>query len=226
MICLFRYNCEPGKGSAASRAIAGAIATIPEVAFITPMELAKIGLQLDREKRFNNNGTALVRHVHGRTGFWGIFPGFLGVQGRQALWTGTYFATLPMFESVFIPLMASLPIDQSKQRSVGQAVGGFVAGVAGAAANTPVDVVRTNLQKAALQRLMAPDAELVRVRPTPAFFASAFTDFFSMSGKILAEKGFLALYFGFLPKAVHLGGGGALMAWLVPAFSRLMYGKE
>ena len=229
------YGRSPAQGTVSSRAIAGSIATIPEVVFITPMELAKIGLQLDREKRFQNSGLQLVRFVHQQRGFFGIFPGFLGVQGRQALWTGTFFATLPLFEGYSIPIAQRLfsasspvPLDPSAQRSLGQFLGGFLAGVAGAAVNTPVDVVRTNCQKAALQQVMeeAEKGAVQRARPTPAFFMSAFTEFAAMSGKIVAEKGLAAMYLGFIPKAVHLGGGGALMAWLVPWFSKKIYGQE
>jgi hypothetical protein len=49
------FDKEPSKGSGATRAIAGAFATIPESIGIVPIEISKIGLQLDKENKFKNS---------------------------------------------------------------------------------------------------------------------------------------------------------------------------
>lgn len=77
------------KGTPIQKGLAGAVAVIPEVATITTLELAKIGLQLDKEKKYNNSATALIRDVYRRGGIQACMCGWQGVQARQALWTGT-----------------------------------------------------------------------------------------------------------------------------------------
>ena len=42
-----------------------------------------------------------------------------------------------------------------------------------------------------------------------------------MGKEIVAAKGAGALYAGFNSKAVHLGGGGALMAFFIPFFRKV-----
>jgi len=100
------------KGTPFEKAIAGAVAVIPEVATITTLELAKIGLQLDKEKKYNNSGMALARDVYRRGGFTACMAGWQGVQARQMLWTGTYFATLDSFKNGFNQIFGK---DKSKQ---------------------------------------------------------------------------------------------------------------
>lgn len=51
------------KGTPMEKGLAGAIAVCPEVATITTLELAKIGLQLDKAKQYNNSGMALAKSV-------------------------------------------------------------------------------------------------------------------------------------------------------------------
>jgi solute carrier family 25 (mitochondrial 2-oxodicarboxylate transporter), member 21 len=226
---LITGGLEPEHGTSGSRALAGALAVIPEVALITPIELAKIGLQLDSGGRFKNSGSALLNHVKQVRGVWGTYSGYLGVQLRQSAWTGTYFATLPLFQSASGPAVRrveeSLGVDEGSMAGVAKFAAGFGAGVSGAIVNTPIDVVRTNCQKNDLKLLIeAPKAGAVaHYRLTPAHVASGFTSFASMGARIVAEKGIGALYMGMVPKAAHLGGGGALLAWLIPKFASLMY---
>ena len=83
-----------------------------------------------------------------------------------------------------------------------QLVSGFAAGVFGAMLNTPGDTIRTNVQKAVFS------GESITVIPS----------FLSAGRDIVNRRGISALYAGFGSKAVHSGGGGALMAFLVPFF--------
>jgi len=94
------WNKPTSKGTPIEKGLAGAVAVIPEVATITTLELAKIGLQLDKEKKYNNSATALVKDVYKRGGFTACMCGWQGVQARQTLWTGTsgvgYRVPLPL----------------------------------------------------------------------------------------------------------------------------------
>ena len=63
-----------------------------------PLEIAKISLQLDIAKRFNNDMFQAMGAVLKERGVGGFAIGYTGVQLRQSLWTGGYFATLSFFE--------------------------------------------------------------------------------------------------------------------------------
>ena len=79
---------------------------------------------------------------------------------------------------------------------------GFLAGVFGGALNTPSDTIRTIMQK-------------------NYFAGKASGSLLSVGRDIVNARGYKALYAGFGFKACHLGGGGALMAILLPFFSNL-----
>jgi len=51
---------------------------------------------------------------------------------------------------------------------------------------------------------------------------SGVTEFFKVGAEIVSTKGAAGLYYGFGFKAIHLGGSGALLAWLMPLFKQLM----
>ncbi len=138
------------KGTPLEKGLAGAIAVVPEVATITTLELAKIGLQLDKEKKYNNSAISLIKDVYKRGGLTGCMCGWQGVQARQTLWTGTYFATLDAFKGVAKMPFGNNVKPDTWQSSTVNFLAGFFAGIAGAAANTPFDVARTSIQKEGL----------------------------------------------------------------------------
>jgi hypothetical protein len=70
--------------------------------------------------------------------------------------------------------------------------------------NTPFDTVRSTIQKRVLTK------------------ASLDTAFLKVANEIIAAKGFAGLYAGFGFKSFHLGGGGALMAFFIPFFKKLL----
>jgi len=111
---------------------------------------------------------------------------------------------------------------------------------AGAVFNTPGDVIRSSQQKAILA------AAPVKHPFSPGLCVSGVTSFFAMGQQIVASKGPGGLYMGFGPrpsplppsppplsliraraplpagfKAMHLGGSGALLAMLIPAFKKM-----
>ena len=84
---------------------------------------------------------------------------------------------------------------------------GFLAGVFGGMLNTPSDTVRTIMQK--------------------NYFAGKPSGTLLSVGKdVVNARGFQGLYAGFGFKACHLGGGGALMAILLPFFTKVFKDLE
>eukprot|EP01094_Clydonella_sp_ATCC50884_P004574 TRINITY_DN13614_c0_g1_i1.p1 TRINITY_DN13614_c0_g1~~TRINITY_DN13614_c0_g1_i1.p1 ORF type:complete len:299 (-),score=120.24 TRINITY_DN13614_c0_g1_i1:248-1144(-) len=205
----FMWGKPVAQGNSAQNGLAGMVAVAPEVATITTLELAKIGLQLDSEKRFANSGVRLAKHVYGERGFVGVMAGWQGVQARQMLWTGAYFATLDSYKA----LVASADTSDALPVSVRNFAGGFLAGVTGAAANTPADVIRTNIQKEALSG---------KSKDSGVRLAFSFGKMLSLGSEIVAARGAAGLYSGFGFKALHMGGSGAFVAMLIPVFSSLM----
>jgi len=207
------YDKDPSKGSGITRAIAGAVCSIPETISIVPIEMSKIGLQLDKENKFKNKGVAAIQHIYRTQGLMGLMTSYAGVQYRQASWTGAYFGSLNYFTDKVNS--AQMAIIGKKSDNASQLLGGFAAGVFGAVFNTPGDVVRTVIQKRAFE-------EVTKPKITPAYLWSGVTALFVVGSEIVAKKGVKGLYFGFGFKAIHLGGSGALLATLVPGFKHLM----
>eukprot|EP00732_Lithocolla_globosa_P002526 Lithocolla_globosa_v1_NODE_1676_length_2403_cov_9.212521.p2 type:complete len:293 gc:universal NODE_1676_length_2403_cov_9.212521:1125-247(-) len=198
------------KGTWYEKAIAGAIAVTPEVMAITTLEAAKIGLQLDSEKKYKNSGAAVAKDLYGKYGVRGLFVGWQGVQARQMLWTSTYFATLSSFKNLSNGVLGKGPYSDF--------TAGFAAGVVGALVNTPADLIRTNIQKDALQNGI-PKGQLNS-------YAFSFGRMATVGSEILAVRGASGLYFGIGFKCLHMGGSGAFVAMLIPIFSKIMGVKK
>jgi solute carrier family 25 2-oxodicarboxylate transporter 21 len=82
-------------------------------------------------------------------------------------------------------------------------------GVFGASLNTPGDTIRTVIQKKLLNEMIIGGE------------VSSGVSFVSVGREIYAARGLAGLYAGFKFKAFHLGGGGALMAVLLPFFRKI-----
>lgn len=199
------------QGNELSRAVSAIIASIPEAISIMPLEISKIALQLDTKNLFRNNMLTAMKHVYETQGASGFMVGYLGVQYRQAAWSAGYFASIRFFEAHVQTLLATNDFNKKNPKTakiIGQVLSGFLAGVFGACLNTPGDTIRSALQKKVLSNV-ATQATLL-----------------SVGQDIIASKGVGALYAGFKFKAFHLGGGGALMAFLVPFFKDVFQVKE
>ena len=147
------------KGTGLSKTIAAILTSIPEAISIMPLEIAKISLQLDSKKIFDNSMVAAMKSVYKDRGPMGFMTGYLGVQYRQASWGAGYFASIAFFERQISRIFKSLGIDTEKSvtaKSVSQLTSGFCAGVFGAALNTPADTIRSNVQKRILGGLSGP----------------------------------------------------------------------
>lgn len=192
------------KGSSFTKAVAGALTAVPEVWTIMPLEIAKIALQLDSKKVYANSMFKAMNAIYKTKGAIAFTVGYIGVQLRQSLWTAGYFASLPIFEKNVNTLFKKLGLDPTKgAKSTSQLISGFLAGVFGAALNTPCDTIRSVVQKRVLGDLVGANT------------------FLTVGEEIVKSRGVGALYAGFGFKALHLGGGGALMAFLLPFFKKL-----
>eukprot|EP00596_Hydrurales_sp_CCMP1899_P001212 CAMPEP_0119036202 /NCGR_PEP_ID=MMETSP1177-20130426/3730_1 /TAXON_ID=2985 /ORGANISM="Ochromonas sp, Strain CCMP1899" /LENGTH=304 /DNA_ID=CAMNT_0006995647 /DNA_START=244 /DNA_END=1158 /DNA_ORIENTATION=+ len=196
-------------GTALTKAMAAIVASFPEAISIMPLEIAKTSLQLDTGNRFKNNMLTAMSTVYKEKGVKGFTVGYLGVQYRQAMWTAGYFASIKFFEQRVeqaIKLVKGQDFDMKKDQGLtvfSQLVSGFCAGVFGAMINTPGDTVRTVVQKRVLGSLPGT------------------IQFLEVGKEIVKTRGFGGLYAGFKFKSLHLGGGGALMAFFLPFFKKV-----
>lgn len=198
------------QGSGITKAIAAGVASLPEGFTIQPMEAAKISLQLDTAKKYNNNASLVIKDIMKTRGWVGLYTGYFGVQYRQTSWTAAYFASLKFFQE------QSEMIFPKEWTKVNVLMSGFAAGMFGAIFNTPGDVIRSTMQKRILQ------SEPKMVPFGPAVMIGGVTGFFGTAAEIVRTRGAMALYSGLPFKAVHLGGSGALLAMLIPLFKTLM----
>jgi solute carrier family 25 2-oxodicarboxylate transporter 21 len=205
------------QGTPLEKAAAGALCTLPESLTIMPLELAKVGLQLDKTNRYKSSSAAVLaemRSVHGLRGWW---VGWVGVQWRQSSWTATYFATLSGFEDLTRRALGEERAGSMPQ--LVQLVSGFAAGFLGACFNVPGDLIRTDVQRRALLGVAA-----AAEKPPPPLQLPfiAVGEVVSTASSIVSRAGVSGLWTGLTWKALHLGGSGALMAALLPFFRDLM----
>jgi hypothetical protein len=122
--------------------------------------------------------------------------------------TTGYFVTLPIFQKKIIEGLKFVhgPTFNIKEHpmidNVATVFSGFLAGAFGGGINTPFDTARTIMQK-----------NYFAGRPSGTLL--------SVWKDIINARGYKALYAGIGFKILHLGGGGALMAILVPYFTHV-----
>eukprot|EP01104_Vermistella_antarctica_P020535 TRINITY_DN8820_c0_g1_i1.p1 TRINITY_DN8820_c0_g1~~TRINITY_DN8820_c0_g1_i1.p1 ORF type:complete len:302 (-),score=29.76 TRINITY_DN8820_c0_g1_i1:28-888(-) len=208
ILCETMWSTSPKDATPLQKGLAGGIATIPEILMISPMEIAKIRLQLDPENKFKNDSRAVVKHIYKTRGINGLYSGWAGMQWRQFTWTGTYFATLQMWKDAVEPPLQ----DMGASKNVTNLVSGFLAGLFATTLNIPGDVVRSMVQKKAF---LDPN------RPVYGVGFAGVVEHIQVAKEMIKTKGVGSLYQGAAFKALHLGGSGALMAMLVPIFAKL-----
>merc|ERR1712048_1254248 len=143
-------------------------------------------------------------------GVHGLMTGWAGMQVRQFLWTGGFFLTLDFYKN--------LCKSQISNNLACNVVSGFAAGATGTALNCWTDVCRSIVQKEALAATFDPTiprpSAMAPYNPVP---------FFGEAAKLYANKGIGGMYAGVGPKMVHLGGGGAILAVLMPRFKDMWF---
>ncbi|KAL1527482.1 hypothetical protein AB1Y20_016147 [Prymnesium parvum] len=209
------FSKKPSEGTPSTKLIAGMAASLPSALAITPLENAKIALQLDQAKRFNNSMLAAANHLWRR----GVLAPYVGLQGtftRSAISFGPYIATLPYCQAGTRRACDALLGHSALSDALGTLLGGLLAGSIGAALNCPFDLVRTNLQKQAIALAEKPmsTAEVLSLTFSPLRYLS-------VGRQIVAARGVGALYMGLTFKVAHIGGTGACNAALIPYFKRL-----
>jgi len=209
------FSRKPSEGSPGTKLVAGMGAALPAALAITPLENAKIALQLDHAGRFNNSMGQAMRHLSSR----GLLAPYVGCQGvftRSAISFGPYIATLPYCQQFTVPASKKLFGDTNLGTTLGNLLGGLIAGSFGAALNCPFDLMRTNLQKQAIALAEKPmsTAQIVSLSFGPL-------SYLEVGRQIVNTRGLGALYMGLTFKVAHIGGTGACNAALIPYFKRL-----
>ena len=197
------YARAPAAGSAASRAAAGALATVPEMALCTPLETGKLALQLDALKAapaFDNRLQTAAAALTAAAGPAALYAGYCALQCRQAVWTAVYFASRPAFAEAF------------GARPGATFFSGLGAGVLGAVANCPFDVCRSVAQKELIGAWVSGGDAVAR--------APGLAHALAAGRSVVSARGARGLWAGVGFKSLHLGCGGALMAVLQPACER------
>mmetsp|Transcript_21523 Transcript_21523/g.38029 ORF Transcript_21523/g.38029 Transcript_21523/m.38029 type:complete len:339 (-) Transcript_21523:43-1059(-) len=209
LICEGLWGSGPSKCTVVEKGLAGALATVPEILMISPLEVAKIGIQLDAENKYNNNSRLFLKDLYSTRGISALWSGWAGMQWRQSFWTGTFFATLSWWKSTVEPPLQNVGVPAP----VTTIVAGFLAGFFATFPNAPGDVVRSVVQK----KLFTDPS-----RPAYGVSPNGILEHIKVAQEIVASSGVRGLYSGLGFKAMHLGGSGALMAVLIPVFSDLM----
>jgi len=209
IVCEFLWHSKPSETSPLKKGIAGAFATVPEILVISPMEVAKLGLQLDKEQKYRNNALTFIKEIYAKRGVRGLYVGWAGMQYRQSSWTGAYFATLASFRDKVNPALMSNGFD----KGAANLLSGFCAGYFAALFNTPGDMVRSVVQKRAFT-----DGSFNAYGIHPY----GFVEHIKVAGEMVRIKGPVVLYSGFGVKGVQLGLSGAFMAFFIPMFQKML----
>lgn len=209
------FSCKPSEGTPATKLVSGMAASLPSALAITPLENAKIALQLDSAGRFNNSMGSATQHLL-RRGWLAPYVGLQGVFTRSAISFGPYIATLPYCQKITVPASKNLFGDTPLGQTVGNLTGGLMAGSLGAALNCPFDLVRTNLQKQAIALAEHPmtTTQILSLSFSPVAY-------FEVAQQIVRTRGIGALYMGLTFKVAHIGGTGACNAAFIPYFKKL-----
>jgi len=194
-------------GNPISKGVAGALATFPEVIFISPLENMKLCAQLDAEGKFKGAADIASHLVKSRGVIGGLYIGYLGMQFRQVLFTGGSLGTMDMFKQGFKDAGVS-------NQLACDTLGGFASGIVGVALNCWAEVTRTIIQKQVVADTFKPE-----VKAPPVSDVINPVILFKKVGEIISTKGFAGLYAGFLPKCMHLGGTMALVGVMLPRFN-------
>ena len=192
------FSKKPSEGTVGTKMAAGMAAALPAAMAITPLENAKIALQLDHTKRFGNSMGAAVQHLWHR-GTLAPYVGLQGVFTRSAVSFGPYIATLPYCQQVTLPACKSVFGDTPLGTNVGNLLGGLIAGSLGAFINCPFDLMRTNLQKQAIALAEKPmtTSQILSLSFSPM-------SYLDVGRQIVQTRGVGALYMGLTFKVARI----------------------
>ncbi|XP_023209577.1 kidney mitochondrial carrier protein 1-like [Centruroides sculpturatus] len=170
--------------------ICGIMAGVISSSIANPTDVLKIRMQA-QNKNFNKKGMInCFLEMYKNEGIKGLWRGVGPTAQRAAVVAGV---ELPVYDITKKNLIRA---DIIGDNMLNHFFSSFVAGLTGAIASTPIDVVRTRLMN---QRRVK--AAIVNGAPAEVFYTSALQCAF----QTVQTEGFLALYKGFVPTWVRLG---------------------
>jgi len=165
--------------------MAGSLAGMSEGLINCPFEVVKVRMQAKENLSvYKSTSDALLKLVR-TEGIFALYKGLEPQLWRNAIWNGTYFATVHKVKSTVIPK------DSKMNEKLKDFTAGTIAGALATTLNTPFDVVKSRLQKGGTIN-----------EPTWALPHLI---------HIFRNEGFRALFKGYVPRLLRLGPGGGIM---------------
>lgn len=201
------------KGAMVTKGAAGSLSTIAEIIVCSPFENVKLAEQLAKDPVLKipdgqfRSSMDITKHLIKQRGAWGLWTGYAGMQGRQMMWSGVYFATVDKCRGAVNAISPHTPT------TLNNLVGGFCSGSFAAIFSCPLDVCRTGIQKAQLARAFKSSGTAVTFWDVTGGDCSAIM---KEGRAIMGRAGVQGLWAGIGPKMAYLGGGGAILAWIMP----------
>ncbi|XP_035208620.1 kidney mitochondrial carrier protein 1-like [Stegodyphus dumicola] len=155
-----------------------------------PTDVLKVRLQAQNKAYSQKGMFRCFLDIYCTEGVKGLWRGVCPTAQRAAVCAGV---ELPVYDITKKNLILSGTMDDSV---LNHFVSSFTAGLAGAIASTPIDVVRTRLMNQKRLRTAVVGAAPVQVIYTGSFHCAVHT---------IQTEGILALYKGFVPTWVRLG---------------------
>lgn len=204
------------EGSMVSRGITGSLSTIPEILVCSPFENVKLAEQLAKDPALKipdgkfRTSLDVGKYIVGQRGVFSLWTGYAGMQGRQMLWSGVYFGTV-------VATVKKVDEVSPLGPTVNKLLGGFMAGSFAALFSCPLDVCRTGIQKAQMSQVFKPAKGAATGKMTLWCVTGGDVAAIIKEGSaITARVGAVGLWAGIVPKMAYLGGGGAILAWIMP----------
>eukprot|EP00055_Hartaetosiga_balthica_P012262 m.58909 g.58909 ORF g.58909 m.58909 type:complete len:300 (-) comp7889_c0_seq1:1471-2370(-) len=168
---------------------AGALAGVVEAFVNCPFEMLKVRMQAIENKDVYKNELDCFRKIQKSEGILSFFRGLSAHIIRNAMWNGTYFASIGTARNLF-PVQP----DDSHVKTLGKKfASGLVGGVIGTTFSTPLDVVKSRMQNTSI----AP--------------GNPYNNVFVAIRHIVKTEGIRSMYKGYGPRIVRLGPGGGIM---------------
>ncbi|XP_054717931.1 kidney mitochondrial carrier protein 1-like [Uloborus diversus] len=170
--------------------LCGITAGVIGSAIANPTDVLKVRLQAHKEAYSQKGMFRCFLDIYGSEGIKGLWRGVCPTAQRAAVCAGV---ELPVYDITKRNLILSGAMADNVSTHF---LASLTAGLAGAVASTPIDVVRTRLMNQKKLRTAILDGARVEVLYTGSFHCALHT---------VQTEGFLALYKGFVPTWVRLG---------------------
>jgi len=176
--------------------LAGSLAGASEGLINCPFEVVKVRMQAKENLSVYKNTTDAAMKLLMKEGPLALYNGIEPQLWRNVVWNGTYFATIHKVKT-YVNSQGSTMNEELKNF-----LAGTIAGALATTLNTPLDVVKSRLQKGGA--INGPSWAL----PHLVF--------------IFRNEGFRALYKGYTPRILRLGPGGGIMMLAFDFVARML----